>query len=267
MSADAGRALRYVAIGDSLSEGVGDEPWPDGSPRGWTDRLAALLADHHGENQAIHYANLAVRGYKTAQIADTQYQAAIEMEPDFVTLTAGMNDILRPRVDFDGLEGALIGLVESFASAGAQVVVVPIPNVAGISPAGRLINNRRLRLNAIYQHLVDDYWVMPLTKTTNTVFEDPRAWDEDRLHLSTLGHERLACAAGASFGLPIDFDFLLAPQGAVPPRTFRTEADWCWNHMRPWIYRRLRGTSSGDGRVAKRPLLEPIVAGSNPQQR
>ncbi|SMY05032.1 MULTISPECIES: SGNH/GDSL hydrolase family protein [Brevibacterium] len=261
MSSDPSSPLRYVAIGDSLSEGVGDDPWPDGSPRGWTDRLAALLAGHYGQDQPIHYANLAVRGYKAAQIADTQHQSAIAMQPDFVTLTAGMNDILRPRVDFDALRAILVGLVEPFTSAGAQVVVVPIPNIAGVSPAGRLINNRRLRLNAIYQHLVDDYGVMPLTKTTNSVFEDPRAWDEDRLHLATLGHERLACAAAASLGLPIEVDFLGAPQGEAPLRTVRTEATWCWRHVTPWIYRRLRGKSSGDGRVAKRPLLEPVVTG------
>ena len=251
--------LRYVAIGDSLSEGVGDEPWPDGSPRGWTDRLAALLTQHHGEERPIHYANLAVRGYKSAQVADTQLQAAIELRPDFVTLTAGMNDILRPRVDFDALKRTLVGLVEPFTSAGAQVVLVPIPNIAGVSPAGGLINTRRLRLHAIYQYLVDEYGVMPLTKTTSSVFEDPRAWDADRLHLSPLGHERLACAAAASFGLPVGFDFLAPPQGQAPLRTFRTEADWCRKHVTPWIYRRLTGKSSGDGRVAKRPLLGPLV--------
>lgn len=252
--------LRYVAIGDSLSEGVGDEPWSDGSPRGWTDRLASLLTAHYGNERPIHYANLAVRGYKTAQVVDTQAQTAIDMRPDFVTLTAGMNDIMRPRVDFDSLKSALVGLVEPLTSAGARVFVVPIPNIAGVSPAGPLINTRRLRLNAIYQYLADDYGVMPLTNTTNSVFEDPRAWDEDRLHLATLGHERLACAAAASFGLPVDFDFLDAPQGEKPLRTLRTEADWCRKHVTPWIYRRLTGKSSGDGRVAKRPLLEPIVA-------
>ncbi|GAA1953372.1 SGNH/GDSL hydrolase family protein [Brevibacterium antiquum] len=260
VSGDPRLPLRYVAIGDSLSEGVGDEPWPDGSPRGWTDRLAALLTAHYGQDRPIHYANLAVRGYKTAQIVDTQVQTAIALRPSFVTLTAGMNDIMRPRVDFGALKSALAGIVEPLISAGAEVFVVPIPNIAGVSPAGRLINTRRLRLNAIYQHLVDTHRVLPLTDTTNSVFEDPRAWDEDRLHLAALGHERLACAAAAGFGLPIDFDFLGAPDGSVPPRTVSTEANWWWKHVRPWIYRRLTGKSSGDGRAAKRPDLGPIVA-------
>lgn len=252
--------LRYVAIGDSLSEGVGDEPWPDGSARGWTDRLASLLTAQYGNERPIHYANLAVRGYKTAQVVDTQAQTATDMRPDFVTLTAGMNDIMRPRVDFDALKSDLVGIVEPLTSAGAKVFVVPIPNIAGVSPAGPLINPRRLRLNAIYQYLADEYGIQPLTNTTNSVFEDPRAWDDDRLHLAPLGHERLACAAAESFGLPVDFDVLSAPEGPAPLRTARTEAHWWWTHVRPWIYRRLTGKSSGDGRVAKRPHLEPIVA-------
>ncbi|SMY03699.1 Lysophospholipase L1 [Brevibacterium aurantiacum] len=259
VSGDSSLPLRYIAIGDSLSEGVGDEPWPDGSPRGWTDRLASLLTAHYGQHRAIHYANLAVRGYKTAQVVDTQIRTAIALRPDFVTLTAGMNDIMRPRVDFGALKSALIGIVEPLTAAGTKVYVVPIPNIAGVSPAGPLINTRRLRLNAIYQHLVDSHGVLPLTNTTNSVFEDPRAWDEDRLHLAALGHERLACAAAASFGVPIDFDFLSPPEGPAPVRTASIEAQWWWKHVRPWIYRRLTGKSSGDGRVAKRPDLGPIV--------
>jgi len=33
---------------------------------------------------------------------------------------------------------------------------------------------------------------------------------------------------------------------------------WAHVYFRPWLLRRLRGRSSGDGRVAKRPELEPI---------
>ena len=111
--------LRYVAIGDSLSEGIGDEPWPDGTPRGWTDRLAELLGAHHGE---VDYANLAVRGQRAHEVLATQVEAALVMEPDVVTLTAGMNDLLRPRFEPDRLRATLAdvratGLAESVEEA------------------------------------------------------------------------------------------------------------------------------------------------------
>ncbi|CAM4052588.1 SGNH/GDSL hydrolase family protein [Janibacter anophelis] len=85
--------MRYVAIGDSLTEGIGDDPWPDGTPRGWADRLAEMLAAHHGD---VEYANLAVRGLRAQQVLESQVAPALAMEPDVVTLTAGMNDLLRP---------------------------------------------------------------------------------------------------------------------------------------------------------------------------
>ena len=51
---------RFVAIGDSFTEGVGDpEADSPGGLRGWADRFAEVLAEH---NSDLAYANLAVRG-------------------------------------------------------------------------------------------------------------------------------------------------------------------------------------------------------------
>ena len=57
----------FVAIGDSFTEGVGDE-LPDGSVRGWADFLAAGLATSQGE--PVRYANLAIRGRKMRAFLD-----------------------------------------------------------------------------------------------------------------------------------------------------------------------------------------------------
>lgn len=245
--------LRYVAIGDSLSEGVGDDPWPDGTLRGWTDRLAELLAAHHGE---VDYANLAVRGYRSEQVRATQVARALEFEPDIVTLTAGMNDLLRPRFDVESLRRTLIEIVEPFTTKGARLVVVPIPDISGVSPAGRFIARRRVALNGIYRHLAEQHGMLPPAETTGTVFEDRRAWAQDRLHLSALGHERLAIAAAEAVGVPVDANWMALPDGVPPRRSLRTEVDWWGGYVTPWVGRRVMGRSAGDGRVAKQP--EPI---------
>ena len=247
--------FRYIAMGDSLSEGIGDLPWPDGTPRGWTDRLAGLLTIQHGP---IEYANLAVRGYRTGQVRDRQLEHALSLAPDLVTITAGMNDILRPRIDFDALEAQLAGFVTAFRECGADVLFVPIPDLSGVSPAGRAITARRQRLNAIYERLGHRPGVVSLASTEGTVFEDPRSWAPDRLHLSQVGHERLALGAADALGIVGGADWNSALDGVRPPRTMRTEARWLCFFVLPWIIRRARGRSSGDGRVAKLPALSVV---------
>lgn len=245
--------LRYVAIGDSLSEGVGDQPWPDGTLRGWTDRLAELLAAHHGD---VDYANLAVRGYRSQQVLQTQVPRALELAPDVVTLTAGMNDLLHPRFDVGDLRRTLVEIVAPLTATGARVVVVPIPDVSDVTPAGRFIARRRLALNEIYRFLATEHGLEPPAETAGTIFEDRRAWAEDRLHLSALGHERLALAAADSLGVPVEQDWMSLPEGVPPRRTLRTEVHWYRSYVTPWVGRRVTGRSSGDGRTAKRP--EPV---------
>lgn len=245
-------ALRYVAIGDSLSEGIGDEPWPDGSPRGWTDRLARLLAGHHGE---VDYANLAVRGLRAHEVLATQVEPALAMAPDVVTLTAGMNDLLRPRFEPDRLRATLADVVAPFTAKGARLVVVPIPDIRSVSPAGRLLARRRVVLNEIYTWLSTEHGMEPPAVTTGTIFEDRRAWADDRLHLSPLGHERLAMAAADVLGVAGVGAWAVVPQGDPPRRSLRSEAAWARRHLGPWVGRRLTGRSSGDGVVAKRPEL------------
>ena len=257
------RVLRYVAIGDSLSEGVGDEPWPDGTPRGWTDRLAELLTAHHGE---VDYSNLAVRGYRSEEVRLTQVERALELEPDVVTVTAGMNDLLRPRFDVEALRRSLIQIVEPFTAKGARLLVIPIPDITSVSPAGRLIARRRLELNGIYRYLAEHHGMLPPTETTGTIFEDRRAWADDRLHLSVLGHERLAIAAAQMLGMPVEAGWMNPPDGDPPRRTVRTEVAWWRTHVSPWVGRRVTGRSSGDGRSAKYP--EPVrLSASVPHRR
>ena len=95
---------RYVALGDSFTEGVGDpDPTRPNGLRGWADRVAEVLAQ---ESDDFGYANLAIRGRKLGRIVEEQVDAAVALEPDLVTIHGGGNDVLRPRVDLDALARA-----------------------------------------------------------------------------------------------------------------------------------------------------------------
>jgi hypothetical protein len=91
---------------------------------------------------------------------------------------------------------------------------------------------------------------------------DWRMWAEDRIHMTSEGHRRVALAALAALGHDPVEDGWRTP---LPPgvRASRREAaaanaQWAREHLGPWVQRRLRGQSSGDRVVAKRPGLEPV---------
>ena len=96
---------RYVAVGDSFTEGIGDIG-PDGVPRGWADRFAEELAVR---NPDLQYANLAVRGRRMRSIVAEQLPAALRAEPDLISLVGGVNDVLRPTWSLLAVSDALEG--------------------------------------------------------------------------------------------------------------------------------------------------------------
>ena len=68
---------------------------------------------------------------------------------------------------------------------------------------------------------------------------------------------RIASAAAQALGLPdTDASWTVAFPDPLRRRAPHTHAIWFGRYFTPWLIRRLRGRSSGDGRVAKRPTLE-----------
>ena len=117
---------RFVAIGDSTTEGIGDE-LPDGTPRGWADRFAAALAER---NPDLLSANLAIRGRRTAQILAEQADAALALQPDLISAVVGVNDLVAPSLDvdeFDRVNGIL-----TTRAAEHGVMILPLADL----PAG-----------------------------------------------------------------------------------------------------------------------------------
>lgn len=80
---------RYVALGDSQTEGLWDGDDTVGL-RGFADRLAEELDRLH---PGLAYANLAIRGRRIRDVLHEQLPQALAMEPDLVTVCVGMNDV------------------------------------------------------------------------------------------------------------------------------------------------------------------------------
>ncbi len=251
---------RYVAVGDSFTEGVADPADGPGECRGWADRLAEHLAVAQG---SIDYANLAVRGRLLGQVLDEQLPAALAAGPDLISLVAGGNDLLRPGADPDRLAAALDEAVAEIRSTGADVLLA-----TGVDPRQTPLIGRTRGRSATYNaHLwsiARRHGAVVLDQWGAAWVQDRRMWDADRLHLNPEGHRRTALAAAAVLGVPVEEDWA-TPLAPEPPGARRervvAEVTWVRSFVVPWVGRRLRGRSSGDGRVAKRPQLTTLTAG------
>ncbi|WP_460688609.1 SGNH/GDSL hydrolase family protein [Nesterenkonia suensis] len=260
---------RYVALGDSFTEGIGD---PDesrpGYHRGWADRVAEELAGGAGPapgGRHFAYANLAVRGKLIGQIRDDQIAPALELKPDLITLCAGGNDVIRPGGDPDETARTLDTMVQILSTTGATVVLFNGPDVRETPVVGSIrgkvaIYNENIRtVAARHDALVADMWSL-------RELAHPQMWDEDRLHFSPLGHHTIATMVLDT--LNVRHELEPSTPRPVPERSWREarvdDVVWARQHLFPWVVRRLRGRSSGDGVTAKRPTFEPLFGGVMP---
>lgn len=250
--------LRYVAVGDSQTEGLNDGDEKAGY-RGWADRLAELLA---AQEPQFRYANLAVRGRLARQVHAEQTGVALAMEPDLVTVMAGMNDLVRPGFDAPAVAADLEAMLAAFAGSGARVVTFTFPDVARIAPLVRHLRPRVLDFNERIRAAAHRHGVLLVDTFPHPVSTDPRLWSSDRIHAAPLGHARIAAAVAEALAVPGGDGSWTDPLPPLPPtppwRRARTELAWAAAFLGPWLVRRLRGRSSGDGRTAKRPHLQSV---------
>ncbi|MGV9665575.1 SGNH/GDSL hydrolase family protein [Nocardia niigatensis] len=254
-----GSYTRYVALGDSQTEGVGDGDDLTGL-RGWADRLAERLAV---TNPELRYANLAVRGKLAHQIRDDQLDAALALRPDLATVLAGMNDLLRPNFDPDEIAGHVEAMFAALTATGAVVATLTFPDVAETIPMARPIRGRIAAINDRLRAAAHRHGVLVAETGHHPVVTDPRLWDADRLHASPLGHQRIADAVAEALRLPGANDAWTRPLLPALPengalRSIAAEFHWAATALGPWVMRRLRGISSGDRRVPKRPVPLPV---------
>jgi lysophospholipase L1-like esterase len=246
---------RYVAIGDSFTEGIGDpEPRSPGGHRGWADRVAEVLSQ---QTEDFAYANLAVRGRLLQQILDEQIEPALELRPDLITVSMGGNDVIRPGTDPDEIAARFDDGIARLRRDGATVVMFNGPDI-GMTPVLRSIRgkvaiyNENLRTIAQkHDAIVADMW--SLRELT-----DPRMWAPDRLHFSPVGHQAIARMVLRALNVENDLEPFAAEP--LPRQTWRQarreDIGWAREYFAPWILRRIRHQSSGDGVTAKRPTFE-----------
>ncbi|MER5553456.1 SGNH/GDSL hydrolase family protein [Streptomyces sp. NPDC002793] len=237
--ATAARAtVRFAALGDSLTEGVGD-PVPGGR-RGWAALLAQGLA---GPDQDVEFRNLAVSGALSADVHERQAVAAAEFRPDIASVVVGVNDTLRRSFDIGRLTARLDEVCTLLTGGGALLLTACLPDpgtALGLpGPLRRPLARRQGAVNAVVHALSARHDAVHLHASDRAWTEDRSLWSVDRLHPAEAGHRRLAAG----------FHRLLAERGLVlgdrpghepqqPPPTRAAAARWLATEGTGWLARR-----------------------------
>ncbi|MEV1024547.1 SGNH/GDSL hydrolase family protein [Streptomyces sp. NPDC050264] len=241
-------ALRFAALGDSLTQGIGDPV--DGGWRGWAALLATGLVP---AEEPVEFRNFAVSGAQTADVRGRQLPAALVFAPDVVSVVVGVNDTLRRTFDIHAVAAHLDAVYGAFAERGAVVLTACLPDpgaMLGLPGAlARPLARRQHAVNSVVHALSERHGAVHLHAAEGAWVADRAMWSADRLHPGERGHRLFAArfhavlaASGAARGP--------AP-GTEPERPAPTRSAGLW-----WL------ATAGTGWVARRctDLLPQLVA-------
>jgi len=183
------RTVRFVSLGDSLTEGVGD-PF-EGAWRGW----AALLADGLAED-SVEFTNLAVSGAQTREVLEVQTPAGLELKPDIASVVIGVNDTLRCTFDIRAVAERLDKVYAAFTGQGATLLTACLPDPGSMlglpGSLARPLARRQRAVNRVVHALSGRYGAVHLHAAEADWIMDRAMWSADRLHPGERGHRQLA---------------------------------------------------------------------------
>jgi lysophospholipase L1-like esterase len=251
---------RYVALGDSQTEGLNDRD-DAGRLLGWADRFARRLAAT--TSPGLRYANLAVRGCRARHVRQEQLPAALALAPDLATVVVGMNDVLRHDFDLDRTVDDVEATIAALRDTGCTVATMTFPDIARMLPVMGWLRPREVRLNERIVDLAARYDLPLLDVFPLEMCGDPRMWSHDRIHGSSDGHRRIAEGMAELFGLPGSDSTWASPPTAPAggligaADTIRRDAWWATTFMVPWLARQVLRRGAGT-LEAKRPDLTAV---------
>ena len=213
------RRVRFVALGDSLTEGVGDpvgEGW-----RGWAALLADGLTGETGDARraggdegaeggeeaeggagtgspvtGVEFTNLAVSGAQTRDVVERQLPVGLALRPDVVSVVVGVNDTLRCTFDIQAVAARLDTVYRAFAEQGAVLLTACLPDPGGSlglpGALARPLARRQRAVDAVVHALSERYGAVHLHASEGAWTTDRAMWSADRLHPGERGHRQLA---------------------------------------------------------------------------
>ncbi len=229
----------------------------DGKYRGWADRTADVMAK---EGAGFTYCNLAVRGKLVKQVAADQVPVALTFvtgPETLVSFHAGVNDAMRPNYKPELVLPLYQEAVRTIAASGATVLLFTVLEKTGnTGKSSEVWAERFSAFNKVVREVGLEVGAIIVDVNKEHLFSNRGLLAFDRLHLNSIGHDRCAQALLEKLGLEFNPAWRTPlPQPLSTPwlKKQTSGALWVIIFLLPWIWRRLRGKSSGDGRVCKYP--------------
>ncbi|MFE9807178.1 SGNH/GDSL hydrolase family protein [Streptomyces sp. NPDC005548] len=232
------RPLRFVALGDSLTEGVGDpvgDRW-----RGWAALLARGLAP---VDTAVEFTNLALSGAQTRDVLERQTTEALALRPDVVSVVIGVNDTLRCTFDIHSVAERLDTVYSAFRARDTLVMTACLPDpgsMLGLPGAlARPLARRQRAVNTVVHALSERHGALHLHAAEEEWLTDRAMWSADRLHPGERGHRQLALrfhALLAERGIATGAAPSAEPEFAAPTRS--ASLWWLATAGTGWVARR-----------------------------
>jgi lysophospholipase L1-like esterase len=199
----------YAALGDSFTAGrdsIDADRWPD-----------LLAAAMRRVNPDLRYENLAVDGATSAEVLDEQVGPALALEPDFVTVICGANDVLlATRPDVSGYAERIDEIFGKLreGAPGAAMVTATAPESWHFMEMRPRTERRLIKatteLNELTRAAARRYDILCLPIAGHEALLDPDTFSADGLHPSSGGHrfvaEQAAIVLHQRFGIEFEME-------------------------------------------------------------
>ncbi len=218
----SGGALRFVGLGDSLTQGVGD-PRPGragfaGELDGWVSYFAEAV---RASGQDVDVRNFALAGARIEHVIAEQLPTALAAPADVISCFIGINDLWIADLDLDEFGGRFHGLFRELTTHAPIVITASIHDVFAPfpvrAPLREKLNRNVAAMNAIIDSAVSEQGLVLVDLAGRPDMFNSTVRAVDRLHPNRYGHQLIAAEVVIELHAQGHL-FAVEPPVAVPNR-------------------------------------------------
>ena len=180
--------LVYVALGDSLTAGVGASKYEEAYPYLLAEKLAK------DKQSTVTLKNFSQPGVKTSQLIVSQIDSAVDSQPDIISLLIGTNDVHGNISASDFKKNYEYILTRLTQETSAKIYLLGLHNVGSdgllLPPYNYYFRQKTRNNNQIIQVLADKYGLtyIDLEKITLSAVEETY-YSKDLFHPSAYAYQ------------------------------------------------------------------------------